>query len=89
MRDSYTNIMHSPSHEMWSYERDGRCGSRRRYPFTGRDSKKSGDIHIPGINVDHGKQCAEVTHTQSAERVEYRKERVWCRHSIMGQTHGY
>ena len=24
MRDSYTNRMHSPSHEMWSYERDGR-----------------------------------------------------------------
>ena len=24
VRDSYTNRMHSPSHEMWSYERDGR-----------------------------------------------------------------
>ena len=27
MRDSYTNRNHCPSHEMWSYERDGRwCG---------------------------------------------------------------
>ena len=24
MRDSYTNKNHCPSHEMWSYERDGR-----------------------------------------------------------------
>ena len=24
MRDSYTNRKHCPSHEMWSYERDGR-----------------------------------------------------------------
>ena len=24
MRDSYTNRNHRPSHEMWSYERDGR-----------------------------------------------------------------
>ena len=24
MRDSYTNRNHSPAHEMWSYERDGR-----------------------------------------------------------------
>ena len=26
MRDSYTNIDHCPSHEMWSYERDGSSG---------------------------------------------------------------
>ena len=25
MRDSYTHRMPCPSHEMWSYERDGRC----------------------------------------------------------------
>ena len=25
MRDSYTNRNHCPSHDMWSYERDGRC----------------------------------------------------------------
>ena len=24
VRDSYTNRNHCPSHEMWSYERDGR-----------------------------------------------------------------
>ena len=34
MRDSYTNRNHCPSHEMWSYERDGRSSGVLLYADT-------------------------------------------------------
>ena len=33
MRDSYTNRNHCPSHEMWSYERDGRSSGVLLYKY--------------------------------------------------------
>ena len=33
MRDSYTNRNHCPSHEMWSYERDGRSSGVLLYYY--------------------------------------------------------
>ena len=49
----------------------------KRDPFTGRDSKESEDIHIPGIDVDPGWKTGCGSHPQSAERVEELEESVW------------
>ena len=49
----------------------------RRYIFTGRHSKESEDIHIPGIDVGRGWRTGCGSHPQTAERVEELEESVW------------
>ena len=45
--------------------------------YTGRDSKESEDIHIPGIDVGRGWRTGCGSHPQSTERVEELEESVW------------
>ena len=49
----------------------------QRDRFTGRDSKESEDIHIPGIDVVGGWRTGCGSHPQSAEWVEELEENVW------------
>ncbi len=51
--------------------------SRRRFPFTGRDSKESEDIHIHGIDVGGGWRTECGSHPQSGQWVEEPEESVW------------
>ncbi len=51
--------------------------SRRRDPFTGRDSKESEDIHIHGIYIGGGWRTGCGSHPQSAEQMEELEESVW------------
>ena len=45
--------------------------------YTGRDSKESEDIHIPGIDVGGGWRTGCGSDPQRAERVEELEESVW------------
>ena len=45
--------------------------------YTGRDSKESEDIHIPGIDVGGGWRTGCGSHPPSAEQVEELEESVW------------
>ena len=56
------------------------CSSKQDagiHGFTGRDSKESEDIHIPGIDVGGGWRTGCGSHPPSAERVEELEESVW------------
>ena len=48
-----------------------------RDPFTGRYSKESEYIHIPGIDVGGGCRTGCGSHPPIAERVEKLEESVW------------
>ena len=56
-----------------------RCNEHQyaRDPFTGRDSKESEAIHMPGIDVGGGWRTGCGSHTHSAERMEGLEERGW------------
>ena len=49
---------------------------RRRYPFTGRDSKETEYI-MGSTLVEDEEQDAELSHPQSAEMVEELEESIW------------